>query len=189
VVRAADNRRVIARVWLVSMLAVAGCDGSGPPADAGSGCSGSLSGAITETILDCKVTWSETGGISDIGNDGDIAVSDPSLIVDFSRFGFVLTVNGDPHADKFSTANVTKYAAGVNVQNGANVDSYIANFNANPMGPPNLGSLAAEVTHFAVDPIDGGATSQWVLHGNLTATLVPAPGATGTGTIEMSLVF
>src|SRR5581483_11021278 len=60
------------RALVAMVLALAGCgDGESSGADLSAGsCSGSLSGAVSEKIVSCKVTWDEQSGAADVGNDG-----------------------------------------------------------------------------------------------------------------------
>ncbi|HEX8950408.1 MAG TPA: hypothetical protein VF945_01115 [Polyangia bacterium] len=154
-------------------------------------CRGSLSGAVAETILDCTITWDEKSGTAQVGNDGDLKVSDPALIVTGASFGFAITVDGDARAGTLSRANVSAFAAGVDVPgDGGIVDSYVANYTNQIGAPPNLGALSASITSFTLD-FTNATETQWFVHGNLTATLVPVKTihGFGTGTVQMTLDF
>ncbi len=178
---------------LVALFALGGCqDGSSADAgidlSVGTPCSGTLSGAVTETILGCKVTWDEKNGVADVGNDGNILVSNPSAIDDSDSFGFVFTVNGDARTGSFSFANVSGVSAGVNVFGDGGAVNYAASFFAAPMGPPNLGSLSASLTGSTLD-FTTATEQQWIVHGSMTATLVARPPSTATDTVQMTLDF
>ncbi len=181
---------------LAATLVAACAVGCGPSSDGGadmavSTCTGSLSGVVSESILSCKVTWDEKSGTAEVGNDGDLVVSDPSLIVPGATFGFSFTVAGDARAITLSSQSVSAYAAGVDVPgDGGDVDSYVANYTNVVGGPPNLGVLSANILGFTVDFSNAGET-QWIVHGSLTATLVPVKTihGLGSGTVQMTLAF
>jgi hypothetical protein len=182
------------RALLSALLALAGCQG-GSSADAvdlsaGSPCSGGLSGAVTETIVRCRVTWDEKSGVAEIGNDGDLVVSDPTRIDDSGgNFGFVFTVDGDAHPESLGYSNVTQAGAGVYVYSDGGANQYVASFSGNaPMAPRALGSLSADLTGVTVDFMTD-TERQWIVHGSLTGTLVRAPPSTATDTVQLTLDF
>lgn len=170
------------RLLSLTLLVLAGCDSGAPK------CRGSLSGSVTETITGCRVTWDEKSGVADVGNDGILVVSDPTLIDDSNNFGFLFTVDGDARTGTFSYDNMSTAAAGVFVYVPGGSNKYVANFTAMPMGPPTLGSLAVTLTSVSMDFSNAGET-QWVVHGSLTATLVPPPPSTATDSVQMTLDF
>ena len=186
------------RAFVLAIFVVSGvgCDGEGksePDMAVAASCRGSLSGVVTETILACSVTWDEMSGTAQIGNDGDITVSDPSQIITGDTFGFVITVDGDARTGTLSTTNVTAYSGGVQVPNDGGFINYIANYSSTVGAPPNLGVMSANLSAFSVDFVKD-TESQWIVHGNVTATFVPidnlgAPAPTSEGTVQMNLDF
>ena len=183
--------RVLATIVLA--LAAVGCDSSSDAMDMAiaSPCSGSLSGAVSETIRACKVTWDEKGGTASLGNDGDLTVSDPSQIVTGASFGFAITVDGDARTGTFSSANVSAYQAGVDVPaDGGDVASYVANWSNAVGAPPNLGVVSATITGVTVDFMNA-TESRWIVHGSLSATLLPVKTihGFGSGMVTMTLDF
>jgi hypothetical protein len=153
-----------------------------PPAPT---CSGTLTGQVTQTIVGCTITWTEIAGLSDVGSEGHIDVSDESKI---QNFGFTFQVNGDAITGSFTKSNVLAYYAGVEVLSDGGVTRYIANYSANPMGPPTVGSVSVNITSAVVDVVDG-STSDWIVHGNAVATMVLPAGGPTAGTVAMSIVF
>jgi len=180
------------RALVAMVLALAGCgDGESSGADLSAGsCSGSLSGAVSEKIVSCKVTWDEQSGAADVGNDGAIAVSDPTAIVDDgTEFGFVFSLDGDFRAGPLSSANVTMFAGGVFVRSDGGADQYAASFSGNsPMAPPAIGAMRADLTSAAVD-FTTATERQWIVHGHLSATFVRPPPFAGGDTVQLTLDF
>jgi hypothetical protein len=179
------------RALLPALLALAGCEGTieaGPDFSAGVPCTGRLSGAVTESIVGCRVTWDEQSGTAQIGNDGELSVSDPSQIVVGDTFGFVFTVDGDAHTGSFGSDNVQSFAAGVDLPGDGGTLHYLAFFTAAPNGPPNSGSLAVQLNDLTPD-LMSGSERRWIVHGHLDATLVPGPFSPATGSVTMMLDF
>ncbi|HEY2747926.1 MAG TPA: hypothetical protein VGL86_25060 [Polyangia bacterium] len=185
------------RSLLVAILAAsaAGCgdDADSAPDMAVVACRGSLSGVVSETILDCRVTWDETSGTAVIGNDGDLTVSDPSQIVTGNTFGFGITVDGDARTGPLSSVNVDSYSGGVQLPSDGGVLNYIANFSNQIHAPPNVGVMSANLTAVTVD-FTNATESQWIVHGTVSATFVPinsdgTPAPTTDGTIQLALDF
>jgi hypothetical protein len=181
------------RVLVVAVLALAACEGGeifSADLSVGSTCTGTLTGAVSEKITSCRVTWDEMSGVADIGNAGDIVVSDPTAIDDTgANFGFVLTVNGDYRAGVLSFANVTMAAAGVFVRTDGGQHQFAANFPGSaPMAPPTIGSLDANLTAAEVDVMNA-TERRWIVHGHVNATLVRPPPSTSPEHVMMSLDF
>ncbi len=185
-------RLVRALVFAVAAAALGACEGGIiESADLSvASCTGALAGAVRETITSCRVTWDEMSGVAEIGNDGDLVVSDPTLIDDSgANFGFALTVNGGFRAGPLSFANVTSAQAGVIVFGEGGQERFIANFSgAGPGAPPTVGSISVDLTRADVDLMSAGE-QRWLVHGHLDATLDRLPPAPAADHVTMTLDF
>jgi len=183
----------LVRALAFALLALAGCDGGlieAADLSIASSCTGALDGAVRETITGCRVTWDEMSGVAEIGNDGDIVVSDPTRIDDSgANFGFALTVSGDFRAGTLSFANLTSAEAGVIVFGEGGQERFVATFSGTaPGAPPTFGSISANLTRGDVDLVTA-AEQRWIVHGHLDATFVRLPPASGTDHVTMTLDF
>jgi hypothetical protein len=178
---------------VIAVLALAACEGGeifSADLSVGSTCTGTLTGAVSEKITSCRVTWDEKSGVADIGNDGDIVVSDPTAIDDTgANFGFVLSVSGDYRAGTLSFTNVTSASAGVFVRTDGGQHQFAASFSGSgPMAPPTFGSLDANLTGAEVD-VTNATERRWVVHGHVNAMLVRPPPVTGNERVILALDF
>jgi hypothetical protein len=175
--------------WFV-LLALAGCGDSGSPADAGmdlsTHCSGMLSGVVEEAITDCAIVFSEHDGVTDVATNS-LTLANPSAISNPDFFGFIYRITGNVQTGSYSKTNLDSYQATVPLELDGGVGGYAANFSVHPNGPPNIGSLTAELTSF---DFDAGSTTDGSVHGNVRIHMVPADkNQTFGGSVDLALDF
>ena len=167
-------------------LGAGGCggDGGGTGSEM-STCSGTLSGTVSAKVTDCKFLWSVTNGTALIQNDGHITTDDELANNSFFAFGLDFQTTGDARAMTLDAASATVTSASLMLSNpsGAGLIAY------HSTKPNDITAMVGTASMTIASVVATSLPGVWEIHGTATATMVPPPRVSYTGTVTANLSF
>lgn len=163
-----------------------GSGGSGG-GGAASTCTGSLTGEASLGITNCRMGWVLSSGITILGNQGHMSVSDESQI---GSLGVTCSMPGGPvRTGTFALSDCTTGMLNVDVGPvSGSRHGFMATYDsANPGSARGSGTIT--VTSFEVRLPESNGTASWDVHGSAHGTLLPPLGDPWPGQIVLDLTF